>query len=105
LLNCAPNAGSKAVFEMWLQQDVVHACDCGLCRDTFIGRAGYENDWRRDVEVTQTARKVDAVHVRHLVVDHKAVDLTRSYRLEQVRAVPERSNVKAVRFKPSESSL
>jgi hypothetical protein len=43
--------------------------------------------------------QIDAVHIGHLVVDHKAVDAGATDRVQQRRAVPERSNVEPVRFK------
>ena len=67
-------------------------------RYTVIGIARNENNWRNDVAVTQSVYEIDPVHVRHLVVDHKAVCAIRSDRIQQRCPVPERFDVKSIRF-------
>src|SRR6185437_14510842 len=54
---------------------------------------------RGNLAVAQAAGQIDAIHVGHLVVDHKAVDAGRADRVQQRSAATERLNGEAVRFK------
>jgi transposase len=55
--NRVPNAGDKALLEMRLKQDVVHACNHGPSGDIFIGMARDENNWREEAMTPQTICK------------------------------------------------
>src|SRR5487761_1896765 len=70
----------------------------GPCGDIFVGVTGNEYNRRGDIAVPQTASEFDAVHVRHFVIDHKAVNAGRTDRIQQRLGVSERSDVEPVRF-------
>ena len=98
-LDGTPNLGCKALLEMGLQHDMVYACRRGLFQNMLVRIPGNEDNWRLDVAVPQAARKVDAAHGWHLVIDHEAIDVARRDPIEQCRAAPKRPNGEAVRFK------
>src|ERR1700676_108473 len=83
---------------MRLKQDVVHACDHGLSGDAFIGMARDKNDWRGNVTIMQDVCQIDAVQVRHFVVDHKAIRSVRSECIQERCPAPERFDIEPVRF-------
>src|SRR6478609_7997007 len=92
LLDGPPDARDEALLEERLQQNMPNTRRRSLCRDMVVGVAGNENNWRGNVAVAQTAGQIDAVHIRHLVVDHKTIDAARTDGVQQRRAVPERAN-------------
>ena len=95
-LNGTPNMGCKALLEMGLQQDMVDACRRGLFQNMLVRIPGNEDDWRVDVALPQAARKVNAAHGRHLVVDHKTISFARRDPIQQCRAAVKRPNGEAV---------
>jgi len=76
-----------------------HARGFRPCRDVLVGVAGDEDDGSGDVTVPQPAGQFDAVHIGHLVVDHKTVDGAGAGRVQQRRSVAEGPNVETVGFK------
>src|SRR5664279_4077430 len=98
LLDGAPNMRHKALIQQRLEQNMPYTGGCRPGRDIFVGVAGNENHGCGDVAGSQPAREVDAVHVGHLVVDHKAVDAGRTHGVQQRRAVAEGPDLEPVDY-------
>jgi len=60
--------------------------------------AGNQNDRRDDAAIPQLARQIDAIHIRHFVVYHKAVGSIRGARVQERGTTPERPDLEAVGF-------
>src|SRR5580692_11687524 len=99
LLDDPPNVGYETLLEMRLQQHMVNAGHRGLFPDVLIRITCDQNDRGTDMPVPQVVREVETAHDRHLVVDHKAVDLAGDIPVQQGCTVAKRSNVKTVGFK------
>src|ERR1700722_5487494 len=99
VLDGAANLLDQALVQQRLFQNLAYACGRGPRHDAVVDATGNEDDGRGDLAAAQTTGQIDAVHVRHPVVDHKAVDAGRTDRVQQRRAIAEGSNLKAVGFK------
>jgi len=98
-LDCPANMRDEAVVEERLSQDVLHPDRRCPCRDVVVGITGDQNDRCGNVTVSQPADQVDAVHVRHFVVNYEAVDAGRAQRTEHRGTGSERSDIEPIRFK------
>ncbi len=98
-LKDAPNAGDKALLDVRLQQDVVHASDNCFRPYVIVGIAGNEDNWCGDIAAAQSACEIDTVNIGHFIVDHKAVGLFCCGCIQQRWPVPERLDVESVGFK------
>jgi len=98
-LNGPSNTANKALLEERLLQNMPHTCSRSPCRDIFVRVTRDEDDRCGNVAIPQTASQIDAVYIRHFVIDHEAVDAGRTDRVEQRRAVPEGSDGESIRFK------
>ena len=99
VLNCSPDMRDEAVLEQGLEQNMPYTCRFSPCRYIFVKVTRDEYNRRGDVAVAQTTSQFDAVHVRHFVIDHKAINAGRTDGFQQRVSVSERSNVEPVRFK------
>ena len=98
LLNGGLDMFGEAVPEQGFQQHVLDTGCGGPGRDVLVGIAGDENHGGGDVVAPQQRNKIEAVHVRHLVVDDQAVETGRRGRAQQRRAASKGSNLETVGF-------
>jgi len=97
-LNCAFDVFCEAIAEQWLQQNALDARRGGPLRYFIVGIAGDENDGGADVVASQLRDQIEAVHVRHLVVDDEAVDVGRLCRAQQRGPASEGPDLESIGF-------
>jgi len=83
---------------MRLEENIVYASGGGFLRHMLVRIAGNENDRRHDILPAQTNRHIEAVHVRHLVIDHQAINIVRIDARQQCYGSAERAHREAVGF-------
>lgn len=96
--NDVPNASHQVLFEMRLEENIVCARNGGFLHHMLVRIAGNENDRRHDIPPAQTHRHIKAIHIRHLVVDHQAINLVEIGARQQRYGSAERAHRESVCF-------
>ena len=90
---------------MGLEQNMIYARSRGLLRHMPVRMSRHENDRNGDIPFTQTLSHVQPIDVRHLVVDHQAIDIVRVNGRQQRQGGTERANLETMGFEKKSQRL